>query len=85
MRRLGLGDSLKEQQLEWTQTYGSGSVQFQDRVSPSLALSTRLSLVIPNPGPICDSLVIVRPIETEGGRDTPWETKAHPACVVGCG
>lgn len=82
MQHLRLGDNLKEQQLAWAQARGSVSVQFQDLTSPFLALSTRLPLVIPNPGPICESLVIEGPTETEGDRDALWETKAHPACVV---
>lgn len=81
MQRLRLGVNLKEQQLAWAQAHGSGSVQFQDPASPSLALSTRLPLVIPSPGPICESLVIEGPTETEGDRDL-WETEAHPACAV---
>lgn len=32
-------------------------------------------------GPICESLVIEGPTETEGGRDTPWETEAHTVRV----
>lgn len=67
MWHLELGDSLKGQQLAWAQALGSGSVQFQDPASPSLALNTRLPLVIHNPGPICESLVIEGPTETEGG------------------